>query len=84
MQNANVDGTLDRGVNDDPAPFTLPITGTLAADGSLGPIVVACDYDGMADGAVITGTLKVNYTTNGLERAASGSPATVSFTVQDD
>ena len=38
----------------------------------------------MADGAVITATLNVKYTTNGMERTASGSPATISFTVQSD
>jgi len=77
-------GTLTCGANNDPAPFTRTITGTVAAGGDLGPITVACDYDGMADGAVITATLNVNYTTNGLERTASGSPATISFTVQGD
>ena len=67
-----------------PAPFTRPITGTVAAGADFGPITVACNYVGMADGAVITATLNVNTTTNGLERAASGSPATISFTVQSD
>jgi len=61
------------------------ITGTVAADGDLDPsFTVACDYDNMDDGAVITATLIVNYTTNGVDREASGSPATISFTVQAD
>ena len=60
------------------------ITGTIAAGGTLGPVTVACVYANMADGAVITATLNVRYTTNGLERTASGSPATISFTVQAD
>jgi hypothetical protein len=77
-------GTLTCGANNDPAPFTRTITGTVAAGGNLGPITTVCHYDNMADGAVITAALNVNYTTNGLERTASGSPATISFTVQSD
>jgi hypothetical protein len=77
-------GTLTCGANNDPAPFTRTITGTVAAGGNLGPITTVCHYDNMADGAVITATLNVKYTTNGLERTASGSPATISFTVQSD
>ena len=60
------------------------ISGTIAAGGDLGPVTVACVYANMADGAVITATLNIRYTTNGLERTASGSPATISFTVQAD
>lgn len=60
------------------------ITGTIAAGGTLGPITLECTYTGMADGAVISATLNIKSTTNGLERLASGSPATVSFTVQAD
>jgi hypothetical protein len=77
-------GTLTCGGDNDPAPFTRPITGTLAPDGDLGPITTTCQYANMADGAVITAVLNVNSTTNGLERTASGSPATISFTVQGD
>jgi Prealbumin-like fold domain len=77
-------GTLTCGANNDPAPFTQTITGTVGAGANLGPVTVTCHYDDMADGAVITAALNVNYTTNGLERAASGSPATISFTVQSD
>jgi hypothetical protein len=61
---------------------TKAITGTVAAGGDLGPITITCNYVGVADGAVITATLNINSTTNGLERPASGSPATISFTVQ--
>jgi prealbumin domain-containing protein len=66
-------------------PVNSPITGTVAAGGNLTPaFTLACTYSNLADGAVITATLNVKYTTNGLERTASGSPATISFTVQAD
>jgi hypothetical protein len=70
--------------NSNPTPFTTPITGTLDGGASLDPLTVSCNYDNMADGAVITATLTVKYTLNGLEREASGSPATISFTIQSD
>ncbi len=76
-------GTLDCGAGS--PPFTAPITGTLAGGGNLTPpFTLACDYTNMADGAVITATVVVKYTINGLEREASGSPATISFTIQAD
>ena len=64
--------------------LTKAITGTVAAGGNLGPVTLVCTYTNMTDGAVISATLNVKSTTNGLERAASGSPATISFTVQGD
>jgi hypothetical protein len=65
--------------------LTKAITGTVAANGgTLGPISITCNYTGMADGAVITAVLNINSTTNGLQRPASGSPATISFTVQSN
>jgi hypothetical protein len=78
-------GTVTCGSPPVPTPVTVPITGTVAAGGNLTPpFTLACTYSNMADGAVITAVLNVNYTTNGVQRAASGSPATVSFTVQAD
>jgi hypothetical protein len=71
--------------NSAPAPFTLPISQTIAAlaDNSQA-ITLSCHYD-HPNGNVITGTLVVKYTTNvpgdTVERTASGSPATISFTV---
>jgi hypothetical protein len=65
-------------------PFTTPIAGTIAAGGDLGPVALVCHYSNMADGAVITATVTIKYTLNALERSASGSPATISFTVQSD
>ena len=64
------------------SPVTL--AGSVPAGGNLGPVTVACDYADMADLAEITAVLNVKYTTNGLERTASGSPATITFTVQAD
>jgi len=75
-------GTLT--CNASPSPFTTAITGTVAPGASLNPAPVSCNYNNMADGAVITASLTVKYTLNGLEREASGSPATISFTVQSD
>ena len=67
-------------------PSPVAITGTLAAGGDLNPAFadVVCQYSNMADGAEITAVLNVKYTTNTLERTASGSPATITFTVQAD
>ena len=62
---------------------TLTISGTLAS-GAESTFTKSCTYTNLADGAVVTGTLNVKYTTNTLERVASGSPATVSFTIQSD
>jgi hypothetical protein len=82
VTNAGVGATLS--CNAIPAPFTTAITGTVDEGASLSPPPVSCDYGNMADGAVITATLTVKYTLNGLEREASGSPATISFTIQSD
>jgi hypothetical protein len=71
------DGTGTDGLN-------FAITGSIAAGGNGGPYVLTCTYSGMDDGAVITADLVVNYTTNGLTREASGSPAKITFTVQAD
>ena len=75
-------GTLTCGGN--PAPVNVPITGSVPANGSSAPFTLTCNYANMADGAVITAVLNVRYTTNGLQRVASGSPATISFTIQSD
>jgi hypothetical protein len=71
---------------DPPAPgLSKALTGTIAAGGDLGPITLVCTYTGMPDGKVIGATLNVNYTVSGEPpRAASGSPANVTFTVQSD
>jgi hypothetical protein len=59
----------------------LNLTGTdIAAGGNSGPISVTCHYD-HPNPQQIDATLVVKYTTNGLERTASGSPATISYTV---
>jgi hypothetical protein len=64
---------------------TLAISGTVAANGGVLDLAdLTCTYSGMSDGAVITATLIVKSTTNGVERQASGSPASISFTVQGD
>jgi hypothetical protein len=80
-----IDGTVTCGANSDPVPFTRTITGTVAAGANLiPPVTLICNYTNVGDGTQIIAALNVNYTTNGLERAASGSPAMVSFTVQGD
>jgi hypothetical protein len=60
---------------------TLSLTGTsIAAGDDSGPISLTCHYD-HPDGKAITALLTVSYTTNGFEYHASGSPATITFTV---
>jgi len=66
-----------------PVGGTQAIIGTLAA-GATFTTSVACDYTNAADGAVVTGLLTVNDTTNNLPRPASGSPATITFTIQSE
>jgi len=62
---------------------TLAISGTVAAGANLTPApTLTCTYSDLADGAVVTATLTVKYGGGSLE--ASGSPATISFTVQSD
>jgi hypothetical protein len=62
---------------------TLAITGTIAAGANGGPYTKTCTYDA-SDGDVITATLNVRTVTNNVTREASGSPATITFTVQAD
>ena len=65
--------------------FERPITGTVDAGEDLEPsVTLVCTYANVEDGTQISATLDVNYRTNGLTRTASGSPATISFTVQSD
>lgn len=59
------------------------IDGTLAA-GADKTVTVACDYVNLDDGSKVTADLAVSYTTNGLLREASGSPAKIEFTIQSD
>ena len=74
--NADCDG--DEGGN------TLDLSGaTIAVDADSDTYTLTCTYDA-PDPAAITATLNVKYTTNGLERTASGSPATIIFTVAAD
>ena len=61
---------------------TLSLSGIdigIGADNST-PITLTCHYD-HPDGKAISALLTVNYTTNGFEYHASGSPATITFTV---
>jgi hypothetical protein len=59
------------------------ITGTLAPGAEL-TFTLDCTYSNLNDGAKVTADLNTSYTTNGLARVASGSPAQVFFTVQSD
>jgi hypothetical protein len=60
---------------------TLVLDGMqIPAGGDSGPITMTCTYNHPSPTA-ITATLTVNDLTNGLQRAASGSPATITFTV---
>jgi hypothetical protein len=60
------------------------ITGTIAAGADGSTTTVTCDYTNLTDGAKVTATLNVSYSLNGVTRVASGSPATITFTVQGD
>jgi len=62
---------------------TLTITGSLAVSAEL-TFTKTCTYANLADAAAISATLNVRYTTNTLERTASGSPALIRFTIQSD
>jgi hypothetical protein len=62
---------------------TLAVTGTIPAGADGGPYTLTCTYDHPSP-AAITATLNVKYTTNGMERTASGSPASITFTVNPD
>ena len=64
--------------------LTKAVSGTVAAGGDLGPISITCTYTNVADGTVISALATVNSITNGVTRPASGSPATISFTVQSN
>jgi hypothetical protein len=63
---------------------SLAITGNVGAGSDSATFTLTCTYSGLSDGDVVTATLIVNYTTNGLQRQASGSPATITYTIQDD
>jgi hypothetical protein len=62
---------------------TQSITGTIAAGGDSTPFTMTCTYN-VSTGDHVTALLTVKYTTNGLERNASGSPATIQYTVEGD
>jgi hypothetical protein len=59
------------------------ITGSLAPGAEL-TFTLDCTYSGLNDGAKVAANLTTSYTTNGLTREASGSPAQAFFTVQSD
>jgi Prealbumin-like fold domain len=61
----------------------VAITGTIAANGDR-TVSITCTYTGFDDGSTVTATLNISYILNGLTRVASGSPATITFTVQGD
>ena len=66
-----------------PDANTLDLEGeTVSAGGSAGPFTLACDYTDLDDGDTITATLVVKSTTNNTEREASGSPATITLTIE--
>ena len=60
---------------------TQTFTATLAPGGSA-TFTLTANYANMANLAVITANLTASYTTNGLTRIPSGTPATISFTIQ--
>jgi len=62
---------------------TPSLTGTIAPDADGGPYTKTCTYDAQ-DGDQITATLTVKTDTGGFIRDASGSPATIVYTVQSD
>ena len=67
-----------------PVSCSQAISGTLAPGQEL-TFTLTINYTNFADGAKVTASLTaVEYTTNGLARSASGTPAEVFFTVQAD
>ncbi len=58
--------------------------GVSLAPGAEITFTLSVEYTNAADGAVISATLIASYTLNGLTRTVSGTPATISFTVQSD
>jgi hypothetical protein len=63
---------------------TQSITGTIAKNGGDStPFTMTCTYN-VSTGEHVNAVLTIDYTTNGLERKASGSPATIQFTVEGD
>ncbi len=60
---------------------TQTFTATLGPGGSA-TFTLTANYLNMANLAVITANLTASYTTNGLTRTPSGTPATISFTIQ--
>jgi len=63
---------------------TLIVTGVSVAPGADAMFTLSCEYTNAADGASITATLNATYTLTGLTRTVSGTPATITFTVQSD
>ena len=62
----------------------LALTGTIAAGADSATFTTTCTYTTLDDGSMVTANLNVSYSLNGLTRVASGSPATIVFTVQAD
>ena len=62
---------------------SLVLDEVVAAGTDSSTFSLVCEYDG-ADGDVVQADLVVKSTTNSLERAASGSPARITFTIQAD
>ena len=56
------------------------------APGAANTVTVSttCTYSGFDDGSHVSASLNISYILNGLTRVASGSPATITFTVQAD
>ena len=82
---ANLSGTLVLTGQSPGCASTTPF-GDTTFDPAGAPIVVTatCTYTNAADGTVVTATLDADYTLNGQTREASGSPATIMFTIQSD
>jgi hypothetical protein len=59
-------------------------TSVTLAPGAQHTVTVVIAYSNVQDGKQIQASATANYTTNSLTRAASGSPAVITFTVQED
>jgi Prealbumin-like fold domain len=86
---ATLSGTLAASTDASSGTLTCVGGNSKAITGSLAPgdeltFTLDCTYNTLNDGAKVTADLTTSYTTNGLTREASGSPAQVFFTVQAD
>ena len=78
----SVGGTLAC-IGDNPKPLSATLT--TSAPNNEATFTMSCTYTNLDDGSHVTANLSaLDYTTNTVTRTASGTPATITFTVQGD